>query len=478
MTVAAAVDPVEPSQVSYRTAWAHPQVRVLSVSRAAAKMGISTVSYGVMVFLARQDASQFQISLVSASVYVAALLFGLQGGILADKLSKQVALVFAFSAQAALCFLTPALLGTSVGDLLFLAFVLSALGQLVLPGLKAMVAIVSTPAELATTGALVSVVGSVASAIGSSIVAPMMIKLSGIELTLYVAGVLFALGAIRAYRLPKAVEGRPTREVLREMDWKPRALSLRRTADWIMAHRPVASMMLVGIMVTALYEGFNTLLPRYVRDVLEEDPANSIYIFAPAGIGFLIGAIFSPWFIEKVGERRLATASFVLISVGLILFGLIDQVAGFFAPFNPLRLLGIFGIELSDRVLAAGVIAIPANFGSTAAGAAVQAYLNRWVPVVSQGATFGLQEVQKNALNIVTIVGLGAVASLTGPRFVFVVAPLVVAAPIVWLLRYSYRRESVPAPSARPALGFFRDAAASDAPTGGSAGDPRPGEPR
>jgi hypothetical protein len=81
---------------------------------------------------------------------------------------------------------------------------------------------------------------STASAIGASIVAPMMIKLSGIELTLNVSGALFALGAIRAYRLPQEEGRRPTREVLREMDWKPRALSLRHTASWSRT-RPTAS---------------------------------------------------------------------------------------------------------------------------------------------------------------------------------------------------------------------------------------------
>ncbi|MDQ3958144.1 MAG: glutamate synthase-related protein [Actinomycetota bacterium] len=44
MTFAASAEPVEPSQISYRMVWDHTQVRILSVSRAAAKMGISTVS--------------------------------------------------------------------------------------------------------------------------------------------------------------------------------------------------------------------------------------------------------------------------------------------------------------------------------------------------------------------------------------------------------------------------------------------------
>src|SRR4051794_23663035 len=155
MSVAGSADSDSKSWVSYRTVWAHSRVRSVAMSRAAAKMGISTVSYGVMVFLAQQDATQLAISLVGASVYAAALIFGLQGGILADAISQRSALVFAFSAQAALCFFAPLVLGTGTGVLILLAFLLSALVQIASPGLKAMVAIVSSPAELATTGALV-----------------------------------------------------------------------------------------------------------------------------------------------------------------------------------------------------------------------------------------------------------------------------------------------------------------------------------
>ena len=76
-----------------------------------------------------------------------------------------------------------------------------------------------------------------------------------------------------------------------------------------MAHRPVASMVLVRILCAALFEGFNSLIPVYVREVLHEDPANSIYIFAPAGIGYLIGAVGGPWLIHWFGERKLAIIS-------------------------------------------------------------------------------------------------------------------------------------------------------------------------
>ena len=117
----------------------------------------------------------------------------------------------------------------------------------------------------------------------------------------------------------------------------------------------------------------------------------------------------------------------------------IDFVAPFFARFSPLRILELFGIEFSELVLAAGVIVIPANFGSTAASQSVQVYINRHVPVVEQGGIFGLQQVQQNAFNLAAVFLLGLVATVTGPEYVFLVAPLVVGAAVLLMVRYSFR---------------------------------------
>src|SRR6478735_8577940 len=104
-------------KVSYRSVLKHDDVRILAVSRAAVKMAGSTLSYGSMVYLAQIGSSQLQISTVSASQYLAAVIFGMQGGMLADALSKRMALLAGFIAQAALCLLIPIFLGTQFGDL-------------------------------------------------------------------------------------------------------------------------------------------------------------------------------------------------------------------------------------------------------------------------------------------------------------------------------------------------------------------------
>ena len=92
--------PENEHSLSYREVLKHPPVRVLAISRFASKMAASTLSYGVMVFLATAGASQFEVSLASSASYLAALLFGLQGGMLADSSPKRRVLYLSLIIQA------------------------------------------------------------------------------------------------------------------------------------------------------------------------------------------------------------------------------------------------------------------------------------------------------------------------------------------------------------------------------------------
>ncbi|MBX3070662.1 MAG: MFS transporter [Thermomicrobiales bacterium] len=466
-----AVAPAAEDKPSFKTALKLPSVSILAASRAASKLATAIVSYGAMVYLAIQGATQLQISLVSASSYAAALAFGIQGGSLSDSMSKRIALVAGYVAQALLCFLVPVFWGTDVGALMFIMFAASALNQVISPSIKSAVALVSTPGQLATVSATVTMAGSIASAIGSSFMAPLLIKYSGMKTILIVAGFVYLIGALRTLKLPASEKTMAMTDALRSVEWKPQALSLRWTAGWIVDHRPVATMILSGAIVVALFEAFNTLIPIYIRDVLKANPANAVYIFAPAGVGFAIATFATPRLISWIGERKLAVLSLLMLTTSTFLFGTIEAVAPYLAPFSPLRAAEwLGGIELNDRVLAASLIAVPANFGSTAAGATVQVYINRRVPIVQQGATFGLQEVVENGLTLVAVVVLGVVANVVGAQYVFLFAPIVLFAVVTWLIRYGYKRSGQEDVSALDALGMLGDES-------GDAYDPQPAKP-
>ena len=100
----------------------------------------------------------------------------------------------------------------------------------------------------------------------------------------------------------------------RTTDWRKTVPTLRNTAEWLLANRKVGAMLLVGSIVVALFDGLNTLMPVYVRDVLEADPTATVYILAPGGIGFLVGTALGPWLMDRRGERALGVIALMLLS--------------------------------------------------------------------------------------------------------------------------------------------------------------------
>ena len=459
------VDQIPREDVGFLSMMKRTDVRTLSFSRAAGKLAGATVSYGTMVYIAQAGGAQWQVSLVAASSYLSAVLFGIQGGSLADAMSKRVALIGGYISLAMLCILFPRFFGTSVNDLVVIMFLSSALMQVVSPSLKAAVAIVANPAELATVATVVNLAGSIASAIGSSVLAPVLIKRTSLDTLLMIAGLIYLAGAIWTRKMKYPEETKTVMGIVKSVEWKTSALSRQKTAQWMWDHLDVGTVILVGAIVVSMYEAFNTLIPVYVRDVLHTDPTNAVYIFAPAGIGFLFATFLTPYFIRLIGARRVAIAAAVIMGVSFMGFAFVDQLAPLLAPLSPLHLISwAFDTEISKVVLAASTIAVPANFGSTAAGSAVQTFINANVPQARQGATFGIQEVQENILTLFVVLALGIVSTAVGPKIIFVVAPMITILLVGGLIRYSFKVGGEQSISMRAAVGeLMGDDAAIDA---------------
>ena len=249
--------------------------------------------------------------------------------------------------------------------------------------------------------------------------------------------------------------------------------TLRRTSEWLLSNRKVGALLLVGSMVTALFEGMNTLMPVYVRDVLRTDPTNTVYILAPGGIGFMAGTVLGPWLMDRRGERALAVIALAILSLGFMLFGFIGIVAPVLAPFSPLRLLGLLGFHLTPQIQAAGLISIFTALGSTSAIAAVQTYVNRYVILSRQATTFGMQEVLDNALVLFGVLAFGGIATTLGSRIVFIVAPPLIVAVVVWMIGICFRVTDQDPPEARRILHALLDTSRGEAPGPGKGSSAR-----
>jgi len=197
-------------------------------------------------------------------------------------------------------------------------------------------------------------------------------------------------------------------------------------------------MVVVAVIAGTAQVVIQTLAPRYVQSVLNVDAADTVYIFAPSVIGLVIALLLTPRSIRRRGERNTALIGFGIMASSLFLLGFVGHLAWLDAV-NPLRVLSIFGLALTEELRTAAILALPLGFGLALTTTSVHTYVNRRVPLSHQGRTFALQSTLKNGTAIIPLTMLGAAAGVFGVQSILIASPLVLLALAIGLIQLSRR---------------------------------------
>ncbi len=395
--------------------------------------GRDALKYGALVAVTRSSGSSIYAALIGTAALAPTALFGLYGGAIADALPKRTALAVVYGLQAALCFTVPFFLGTDFAAVLLLIFGLNLLGQISTPSEQSIAPLVASDAQMASATSLIGLASNIGTFFGTALLAPVLLKLVGVSAVFAVAGVMLGLATVRIMRVR-------TREDIQAPVYERPSVKVRALIQWLTDEPAVATMLLLGVIAGTATVILETLAPRYVQSVLGLDPAESVYVFAPASVGLIAALVAAPWLIERVGERTAALAGFLFITMSLCLLGLVHHgVIPLLDPVNPFRILNSLGLELGGPIRTASLLALPLGFGISIVTMSVQTYINRRVPLSHQGRTFALQSVVKNGVAIVPLLALGTAASFVGVDTVLVATPFLFIGLAFLLIRLSER---------------------------------------
>jgi hypothetical protein len=422
----------------------------LLASRFLSDAGQQSLAFGALVSVTRGGASSFEVSLVGVAGLVPPALLGLYGGAVADALPKRVALAGVYGLQAVLCFLVPIVLGTQLFDVLFLLLAVNSLGQVSAPTESAVLPLVASNEELASAASFINLFSAAGTAFGTALLAPVLVRAVGVEPVLYLAGVLLLLAASRVFDLPLRGERKRSK-----VSYSLPHVSVRAAMQWLAAHPAVATMIFVAVVSGTANVMLQTLGPRYVQSVLDVDAADAAYVFAPSAIGLVAALVSAPYLMRLRGERVAALVGFFLTAGALFLLGTVGGVAVVLDPVNPLRLVGVLGLDLGERLRTAAFVAVPLAFGVSLTATSVQTYINRRVPVSYQGRTFAMQNWLKNSSAIIPLLVLGAAATQFGVESVLLVSPLILLAVAYTLIFVSIRIAGLAPPSRLQVLESF-----------------------
>ena len=392
----------------------NPQFQALLASRFLTDVAINALLFGALIVTARSGGGTFEAGLLGTVYLLPGLLIGLYGGAVADALPKRVALAGAYVVMGVLTLLIPLAFGTAFGSLLLVIFVVRILHQVSQPSEASTLPLVATTEELAGATSMLNLVSSGADLVGKALLAPLIVRAFGVDPVTVMAGLLFLLSATRVFDLRPVPHPGPIEERGAVTESSTRAV-----VAWLLGERAVLWMLMLAALASTINVVLGILGPQYVREVLGVDPANALYVFAPAPIGVLVALVLAPPLIRIVGERPVAILGFVLVSTAVTALGLVDPLSD---VLGWLLLVDIPGVD--ERVELAALLSIFLGGGVTLAAVSTQTYISRTVPLRIQGRAFALLGVLKDGFAIPPLLLLGAAASVVGVDTVVTIAPV------------------------------------------------------
>jgi len=386
----------------------------LLASRLLSDIALQALLYGVLISRAAGGGGALEAALIGVAALLPGVLFGLQGGAVADALPKRVALAGAYVLMGLICLILPLVPAPQLVTLLAVLLAVRTLHQVAQPSEASAVPLAASVEELASANSALSLAASIGEVVGKALIAPVLVRAFGVDAVITAAGVLFLLSSTRVFDLHFDGETAPLRARQGSTAHALRLLLADPAAPWMLLLAALAST--IGVVL-------GVLGPEYTTAVLGVDPAYALYVFMPAALGLVIGLALAPRLIRRFGERRVAAGGFVSVAIAMTGLGLVQPLTDHLGWILVYELPGV-----GRPVEMAALLSVPLGLGTTLAAAATQTYIGRAVPPAIHGRTFALLGVLKDGLAIPPLLSIGALASVVGVEVVVAVAPLALLA--------------------------------------------------
>jgi hypothetical protein len=282
--------------------------------------------------------------------------------------------------------------------------------------------------------------------VGIVFLAPTVIKTLGADGMFIIAAVMFLSSAALASRLHTIDEG-PEPKLPQGPIFGGLPTDFRESWQMLFSDRYSVLALVQLIISSTLVLLFSILIPRYMQDVIGVPPESAAFVFAPTGIGALVGLRFLPWF-TKMGKNRVVIIGLAGIAVCLVLLALVEPLAEVTeqAPgtdwlAQQMRLSLLQGLTM--------LIAGPMGFCYALLNAPAQTVLHERAPPEMRGRIFATQVVSANFISLLPLLVIGAATDLVKVPAVLVMIAAVVAG-VAFLSARVAAREDQGAEERRP----------------------------
>jgi len=246
--------------------------------------------------------------------------------------------------------------------------------------------------------------------VGIAFVAPILLKSVGADGMFLTAAAMFLIAALFAARVNVWKDKQEPAEPREGTNFSAMPTEFRES--WRALVSDKYSVLALGhlILGSSLVLLFAILIPRYMKDVLEVAADSAAFVFAPTGIGALVGLRFLPWF-ARFGKNRTVVIGLVGIAVCLALLALVQPIENIWEKgpdeLDPTNILRISALQALVMAFAA-----PMGFFYALLNAPAQTVLHERAPPEMRGRIFATQVVSANFISLIPLLLVGAITDL------------------------------------------------------------------
>lgn len=402
-----------------------PDFRMLWLSRLLSQTAQGALLYALLILVVDLSNRSFFNSLFVACSNIPSIAFGLPAGLVVDTISRKHLLVmlngFRFLFMLFLVGSAPSLAGVFAATL-----GIWIIHQFYSPSEASMLADLVPPERYTSAQALFNLALTISQAVGLVLLAPLMLRIGGPELVFVLAGALWLIAGAMTVLLPslptdRAMARRPRRRGLRE--------SLGDGWRFVRSDRPTFEAIIDDVVVSVGMSALVVIIPFYLERVLGTSKENTVFVFAPAALGLVIGLRVAPTLGRIIGERYAASIALVAFAACVASLGFVEQTYRFLNDTLRLPLDQItYTLSISPVIFVAMLISIPAGMASSIVNVAARSILLQRTPGNVRGQVIATQGLIGNVFGLVPTLLAGLATDLFG------VVPIAVAIGVLILL--------------------------------------------
>lgn len=412
---------------------------------------LNASNYALLVLIEEITGSTTLIGLAIVCFSLPAVLFGAPAGVFVDHRNKRRVLFYSncLRAIATFGFVISLLIDRhQLIPVYLITFLISGIGQFFTPAEGASIPMLVDEDELMPALSLFNITFMLSQALGFILFAPIILSflppftLFNIVIhpvdTLYIMiGILYLVCAGLIKLIPSAsfVETlKPARERIGQQSlgaisnvWN----EVRQGWNFISRNPrlflPVLQLSFAGILLLVIGE----LATPLVTKLFLLPPSSMAFVFAPAGIGLVIGSIFMPRITQRLGKPQAIFIGCIALACTIVLLPVATLLADLLQQ-HGLNSKPILIAIVPFLMFAAG---IEIDFINIPAQTAIQEQTPEWI----KGRVLALQLMLYNAFSIPVILFIGAFADVFGIANVVYLAATCIAAFGVWSRYYEHK---------------------------------------